>query len=97
MDTRAWVVARRERTKHLIELGGLVQKAGLVTLADDDRAMLYGAFLEAAARMGSEDGSQAKALFRRRGARAFTTEAEEAAEATRDAGRSAIRQQRKLE
>src|SRR3546814_10316144 len=28
-DTRGWVVARRERTRHLIELGGLVQKAGL--------------------------------------------------------------------
>ena len=33
---------RRERTRHLIELGGLVQKAGLVDLADDDRATLYG-------------------------------------------------------
>src|SRR3546814_10519313 len=41
-DTRGWVVARRERTRHLIELGGLVQKAGLVELADDDRATLYG-------------------------------------------------------
>jgi hypothetical protein len=35
---RGWVVQRRERTRHLIELGGLVQKAGLVELADDDRA-----------------------------------------------------------
>ena len=87
-------MARRERTKHLIELGGLVQKAGLVTLADDDRAMLYGAFLDAAARMQSEDGSQAKALFKRRGARAFATEAEQAAEVARDAGQSAIRQHR---
>jgi len=33
-------VQRRERTRHLIELGGLVQKAGLVDLADDDRATL---------------------------------------------------------
>src|SRR5690606_3910942 len=49
-DTRGWVVARRERTRHLIELGGLVQKAGLVDLADDDRATLYGALLEAAAK-----------------------------------------------
>ncbi|WP_231738491.1 conjugal transfer protein TraD, partial [Sphingomonas sp. CCH9-F2] len=29
-DSRVWVVQRRERTRHLIELGGLVQKAGLV-------------------------------------------------------------------
>lgn len=87
-------MARRERTKHLIELGGLVQKAGLVALADDDRAMLYGAFLDAAARMRSEDGSHAKALFKRRGACAFATEADQAAEVARDAWRSAIRQQR---
>src|SRR3546814_15178906 len=26
-DTRGWVVARRERTRHLIELGGLVKTA----------------------------------------------------------------------
>lgn len=45
---REWVVKRRERTRHLIELGGLVVKAGLVDLADDDRATLYGAFLAVA-------------------------------------------------
>ena len=39
---------RRERTHHLIELGGLVQKAGLVDLTDDDRATLYGAMLDLA-------------------------------------------------
>src|SRR3546814_8902996 len=59
-DTRAWVVARRTRTKHLIELGGLVQKAGLVTITDDDRAMLYGAFLDLAQRLSGDDAEQAK-------------------------------------
>ena len=77
-------MARRERTKHLIELGGLVQKSGLVTLTDDDRAMLYGAFLDAAARMQGGDGAQAKMLFKRRGARTFAAEAEQAAESARD-------------
>lgn len=72
------MVARRERTRHLIELGGLVQKAGLVGIADDDRALLYGAFLELALRMQGEDAAQVKLLFRRRGARAFATEADEA-------------------
>src|SRR3546814_11240185 len=43
--TREWQVKRRERTRQLIELGGLVVKAGLVDLTDDDRAKLYGAFL----------------------------------------------------
>lgn len=77
-------MARRERTKQLIELGGLVQKAGLVVLADDDRAMLYGAFLDLAARMHGDDGALAKALFKRRGARAFAAEAERAVQAARD-------------
>ena len=86
------MVARRERTKHLIELGGLVQKAGLVTLADDDRATLYGAFLDLAARLRGEDGSQTMALFKRRGARAFATEAEQVVEAARDDEQSRIRQ-----
>ncbi len=76
--TRAWVVARRERTRHLIELGGLVQKADLVALADDDRALLYGAFLDLAIRLRGDGGEQAKLLFRRRGARAFASEAETA-------------------
>ena len=48
---RDWAKARRERTRHLIELGGLVQKAGLVELLDDDRATLLGAFLELADRL----------------------------------------------
>lgn len=85
-------MARRERTKHLIELGGLVQKAGLVALADDDRAMLYGAFLDAAARMKDEDGGQAKVLFKRRGARAFASEAEQTTEAAREVRKSAVQQ-----
>lgn len=69
-------MARRERTRHLIELGGLVQKTGLVKLADDDRAMLYGAFLDIAQRMRGSNGEQVKLLMRRRGARAFADEAE---------------------
>lgn len=73
-------MARRERTRHLIELGGLVQKAGLVVLADDDRALLYGAFLDLALRMQGDEGAQAKLLYRRRGARAFAAEAQQAAQ-----------------
>lgn len=73
-DTRGWVVARRERTRHLIELGGLVQKAGLVDLTDDDRATLYGAMLDLAAR-AREDGD-ALVLWKRQGKRAFDAEAD---------------------
>lgn len=70
-DTRQWVMDRRERTRHLIELGGLVQKAGLVELTNDDRAVLFGAFLEIAAKLQDNNREQALALWRRRGRRAF--------------------------
>lgn len=48
---REWQVKRRERTRQLIELGGLVAKADLIELTDDDRAALYGAFLTVAAKL----------------------------------------------
>ena len=35
---RDWQAERRARTRHLIELGGLIQKAGLVELVDVDHA-----------------------------------------------------------
>jgi hypothetical protein len=73
---RDWVVKRRERTRHLIELGGLVVKAGLVELTDDDRATLYGAFLTIADRLRGEDREQALALWHRRGKRAFALDLE---------------------
>jgi len=69
-------VTRRARTKHLIELGGLVLKAELAALANDDRALLYGAFLELAAQLRSADGEALKLRLKRRGARAFADEAE---------------------
>ncbi len=74
METREWAVKRRERTRRLIELGGLVQKAGLIDLTDDDRAVLYGAFLQMAAVIRGETGENAKVLWRRRGQRAFEAE-----------------------
>ena len=75
-DMREWVVNRRARTRHLIELGGLVQKAGLVELTGDDRALLYGAFLDLADTLQGETREQIVALWRRRGGRAFKWEAE---------------------
>ncbi len=78
-DTRQWVQDRRARTRHLIELGGLVQKAELVELVDDDRATLLGAFLELADRLREDEHqgvSQADQLarWRRRGLHAFDTD-----------------------
>jgi hypothetical protein len=64
-------VKRRERTRQLIELGGLVAKAGIVELIDDDRAVLFGAMLEVAATLRGETREQALTLWQRRGKRAF--------------------------
>lgn len=71
LDAHNWQVTRRERTRHLIELGGLVIKADLVALTDDDRAVLLGLLDEAAARLRGEDREQLLMLWRRRGSRAF--------------------------
>jgi hypothetical protein len=62
---------RRERTRQLIELGGLITKANLVELTGDDRAVIFGVLVEAAATLRSEQRDQALALWRRRGKRAF--------------------------
>ncbi|MEJ5979485.1 conjugal transfer protein TraD [Novosphingobium sp. PS1R-30] len=62
---------RRERTRHLIELGGLIVKAGIVELAEDDRAVMLGLLIEAAAKLRGEDREQSLTLWRRRGMRAF--------------------------
>lgn len=70
-DTRDWQVKRRERTRQLIELGGLVMKAGLVELTDDDRAVILGLLVEAAAKLRGPDREQALALWQRRGKQAF--------------------------
>lgn len=74
-DTREWAVERRARTRHLIELGGLVQKAGLVDLVNDDRATLYGALLELAFQLRGDQGPHVAELWRRRGRRAFEADA----------------------
>jgi hypothetical protein len=67
-------VKRRERTRQLIELGGLVAKSGMVELAEDDRAIIYGALLHVAAALRGADGDRAKLLWSRRGGRAFNND-----------------------
>ena len=67
---------RRERTRQLIELGGLVAKAGLVELTDDDRTVIFGIVVEASATLRGVERATALALWRRRGKRAFDESAE---------------------
>jgi len=68
---RSWQVERRKRTRHLIELGGLVVKAGLVDLTKDDRTMIYGALLWMADKLQSDQGEQARALWTAKGKQEF--------------------------
>ena len=70
-DMRAWQVERRKRTRHLIELGGLVVKAGVVDLTGDDRAIILGALLLMADRLQSDQGERARALWSAKGKQAF--------------------------
>jgi hypothetical protein len=64
-------VTRRERTRQLIELGGLIAKARIVELTDDDRAVILGLLVEAAAKLQTNERDQALTFWRRRGMRAF--------------------------
>ena len=73
---RSWQVERRKRTRHLIELGGLVVKAGIVDLTGDDRAMIYGALIWMTDKLKSEDGERARELWAEKGKEAFEGEQE---------------------
>ena len=71
---RAWQVERRKRTRHLIELGGLVVKARVVDLTGDDRAIILGALLWMADKLKSDQREQARALWAAKGKEAFAVE-----------------------
>ena len=71
---RTWQVERRKRTRHLIELGGLVIKAGIVNLTGDDRALIYGAMIWMADKLKSEDGEHARDVWTKLGKMAFEAE-----------------------
>jgi len=71
---RSWQVERRRRTKHLIELGGLVIKAGIVELTGDDRTMIYSAMIWMAEKLKSDHGERARKLWAGKGKAAFEAE-----------------------
>ena len=72
---RTWQVERRKRTRHLIELGGLVVRAGLVNLTGDDRATIFGALLWMADKLKSDQAEQARVLWAAKGKQAFEVDA----------------------
>ncbi len=71
LDMRSWQVERRKRTRHLIELGGLVVKAGIVDLTGDDRATIYGALIWMAEKLQSDQGEHAREVWTVKGKQAF--------------------------
>ena len=70
---RAWQVERRKRTRHLIELGGLVVKARVVDLTGDDRATILGALLWMTDKLQSDQGEHARELWAAKGKQALET------------------------
>jgi hypothetical protein len=68
---RAWQVERRKRTRHLIELGGLVVKARVVDLTGNDRAIILGALLWMAEKLQGDEREQARALWAAKGKQAL--------------------------
>jgi Conjugal transfer protein TraD len=74
---RTWQVERRKRTRHLIELGGLVVKSGIVDLTGDDRAMIYGALLWSAEKLKSDQRERALALWAAKGKQALEADPHE--------------------
>ena len=68
---------RRKRTRQLIELGGLVAKAGIVEITGDDRTLIFGALLWMADRLEGAQGDHARKVWRDWGRAAFEIEAKE--------------------
>jgi hypothetical protein len=73
---RHWQVDRRKRTRHLIELGGLLVKAGIVDLTGDNRALIYGALLWIADKLRSDQGDHARGVWTVKGKQAFEADRE---------------------
>lgn len=55
---------RRARTRKLIELGGLVQKSGLVAATNDDRTLILGALILAARTLENPEAKEKSERWR---------------------------------
>jgi len=71
---RTWQGERRKRTRHLIELVGLVAKSGVVDLTDDDRAVIDGAPIWMADKLNSDDREKRPTRSGPTGKQAFDAE-----------------------
>jgi Conjugal transfer protein TraD len=71
---RSWQVERRKRTRHLIGLGGLVVKAGIVDLTGDNRALIYGALIWVAEKLQSAQAEHTREVWTAKGKQAFAAD-----------------------
>jgi len=71
---RQWAIRRRQRTRHLIELGGLVVKARLVELTGDDRAVILGGLLAVADKLSGDKRADALMIWKRKGVSALASD-----------------------
>jgi hypothetical protein len=68
---RTWQVERRKRTRHLIELGGLVVKAGIADLIGNDRTTILGALIWIGEKLKGDQREQARAFWAAKRKQAF--------------------------
>ena len=64
---------RRARTRRLIELGGLVQKSGLVAATNDDRALILGGLISLVEEFQDHTKKEKRANWRALGDAALKT------------------------
>lgn len=74
-EARSGSAERRADTRRKIQLGGLVTKAEVATLAGDDPAVILGALLDVAARLRADPGGHVTARWRRLGIEALGSDA----------------------
>ena len=68
------IYQRKHDTRRKIQMGGLVIKAGLGSLHDEDKAILLGILMDAAAKLGSVEKDAYIAHYKELGERSFTAE-----------------------
>lgn len=68
------IYQRKYDTRRKIQMGGLVIKAGLGPLHDEDKAILLGILVDAAAKLGGAEKDTYSAHYKELGERSFSIE-----------------------
>ena len=68
------IYQRKQDTRKKIQMGGLVIKAGLGFLHDEDKAILLGILVDAAGKLNSPEKDAYTARYKELGEQSFNTE-----------------------